>query len=119
LVNWWRSFGVAEAQDDRKALLERTCTECHALTSTLKQRSTRAGWSAVVDDMVARGAAVSDAETHTIIDYLAKNFGPKVNVNEAFAEDLARVSRTVRRRDCRLSDEIRELQGSRRPEESA
>jgi competence ComEA-like helix-hairpin-helix protein len=41
--------------------------------------------------MVARGAEVSDAEIDTIIDYLAKNFGPKVNVNKASAEELARV----------------------------
>jgi competence protein ComEA len=84
-------WGRAEAQDDGKALLERTCTKCHALTSTLKQRNTREGWSAIVDDMVARGAEVSDAGIDTIIDYLAKNFGPKVNVNKASAEELARV----------------------------
>jgi competence protein ComEA len=84
-------WGPAEAQNDGKALVERTCTKWHALTSTLKQRNTRAGWSAIVDDMVARGAEVSDAEIDTIIDYLAKNFGPKVNVNKASAEELARV----------------------------
>jgi competence protein ComEA len=83
--------GPAGAQDSGKALLDRVCTKCHALTSTLKQRNTRAGWSAIVDDMVARGAELSDAEIETIIDYLAKNFGPKVNVSKASAEELARV----------------------------
>jgi competence ComEA-like helix-hairpin-helix protein len=84
-------WGPAAAQDDGKVLLERACTKCHALTSTLKQRNTRARWSAVVDDMVARGTEARDAEIETIIDYLAKNFGPKVNVNKASAEELARV----------------------------
>jgi competence protein ComEA len=80
----------AAAQDSGKTLLERACTKCHELTATLKQRNTRAGWSAVVDDMVARGAELSDAEIEKIIDYLAGNFGPKVNVNKASAEVLAR-----------------------------
>ena len=81
----------AAAQDGGKALMERTCTKCHALTSTLRQRNTRERWSAIVDDMVARGAEISDSEIETIIDYLANNFGPKVNVNKASAEELARV----------------------------
>ena len=81
----------AAAQDEGKALMERACTKCHALTSTLKQRNTRAAWSAIVDDMIARGAEATDTEIDAIIDYLAKNFGPKVNVNKASAEELARV----------------------------
>jgi competence ComEA-like helix-hairpin-helix protein len=81
--------GPAAAQDDGKALVERACTKCHALTSTLKQRNTRAGWSAIVDEMVARGAEISDTEIETIIGYLAKNFGPKVKVNKATARELA------------------------------
>ena len=81
---------LATAQDSGKAVLERVCTKCHTLTSTLKQRNSDAGWSKIVDDMVARGAEASDAEIEAIIEYLGKNFGPKVNVNKASAEDLAR-----------------------------
>ena len=116
-------WSPAPALDDGKALLERACTKCHALTSTLKQRNSRAGWSAIVDDMVARGAEISDAEIDTIIDYLTKNFGPKVNVNKASARRqparCSRISGGVRGRDCRVSGETRELPGSRRLEESA
>jgi len=82
---------AAAAQDDAKALVERACTKCHTLTSTLKQRNSRAGWSAIVDDMVARGAELSDAEIENTIGYLAKNYGPRVNVNKAGAQELARV----------------------------
>ncbi len=76
---------------EAKALLERTCTKCHKLTSTLSQRNSKERWSAVVDDMIARGAEATDAEINTLVNYLAKNFGSKVNVNKAAAEELATV----------------------------
>jgi competence protein ComEA len=82
---------TAAAQDEAKALVERACTKCHTLTSTLKQHNSRDGWSAIVDDMVARGAELSDVEIETVIGYLAKNYGPRVNVNSAGARELARV----------------------------
>jgi competence protein ComEA len=79
----------AAAQDDGKALVERTCSKCHSLTSTLKQRNTAEAWSAIVDDMIGRGAEGSDADFEKIINYLAKNFGPRVKVNKASAQELA------------------------------
>jgi competence protein ComEA len=82
---------AAAAQDNAKGLVERACTKCHSLASTLKQRNSRAGWSAIVDDMVARGAELSDAEIETVIGYLSTLYGPKVNVNKAGAQELARV----------------------------
>ena len=87
----WCLGSAGAAQDDGRALLERTCTKCHALNATTRQRNDRERWSAIVDDMVVRGAELSDAEIEKIIDYLAKNLGPKVNVNSASAEDLAKV----------------------------
>jgi competence protein ComEA len=85
-------FGCAAplaAQDDVKALMERTCSKCHSLSSTLKQRNTAETWSAIVDDMIGRGAEGSDADFEKIINYLAKNFGPRVKVNKAAAQELA------------------------------
>ena len=79
----------AAAQDDVKALVERTCSKCHSLTSTLKQRNTADTWSAIVDDMIGRGAEGSDADFEKIVKYLAKNYGPKVKVNKATAQELA------------------------------
>jgi competence protein ComEA len=38
--------------------------------------------------MAARGAEGTDEQLDTIIDYLAKCFGPRVNVNKAEAKDL-------------------------------
>ena len=81
----------APHDDEAKALLERTCTKCHKLTATLSQRNSKERWSAIIDDMIARGAEATDAEIETLIDYLAKNFGSKVNVNQATAEELSTV----------------------------
>ena len=79
----------ATAQDEVKALVERTCSKCHSLASTLRQRNTADNWSAIVDDMIGRGAERSDADFEKIVKYLARNFGPKVKVNKATAQELA------------------------------
>ena len=79
----------AAAQDEVKTLVERTCSKCHSLASTLKQRNTADTWSAIVDDMIGRGAEGSDADFEKIVKYLAKNFGPRVKVNKATAQELA------------------------------
>jgi competence ComEA-like helix-hairpin-helix protein len=38
--------------------------------------------------MASRGAEGTDEQLDTIIDYLAKCFGPRVNVNKAAAQEL-------------------------------
>ena len=80
----------ALAQDPGKALVDRTCAKCHTLEATLRQHNTRERWSAIVDEMVARGMEASDADIEKIIDYLARTQGPKIKVNAATAEELAR-----------------------------
>jgi len=82
---------AAAAQDEGRALLERACTKCHALTVTTKQRNRKARWSEIVDNMITRGAELTDPEFETLVDYLAKNQGPTVNVNKASAEELVKV----------------------------
>jgi competence protein ComEA len=77
------------AQEDGKALMQRACTKCHALTSMLGQHYNREGWSSVVDDMVSKGAEATDTEIETIIDYLVKTQGPKIKVNKATPQELA------------------------------
>jgi len=81
--------GAANAQDDGKALFQHACAKCHGLSSVMRERNTRGRWAAVVDDMITRGADVSDADFEKLVDYLTKNLGPKVNVNKAAAEDLS------------------------------
>jgi len=83
-------IGPAAAQDEGRALVERACTKCHTLVSTMRQRNDKERWSMIVDNMVTLGAVLTDDEIERIIDYLAKNLGPRVNVNKASAEDLAK-----------------------------
>jgi quinoprotein glucose dehydrogenase len=59
-----------------KALVEKTCgTGCHSVEVVTSQRMNASEWNSVVQSMVARGAAASDAEIKAIVDYLAKTVG--------------------------------------------
>ena len=60
----------------QKALLQRTCGgTCHALTTVTGVRRDRAAWTAMVENMVARGAKASDQELKSIVDFLATHAG--------------------------------------------
>jgi competence ComEA-like helix-hairpin-helix protein len=87
-----------------KAIVQRNCAGCHALKVVTSKRASKEQWSTLVDQMVSRGADVSDDEIDTLVEYLAENFGPTkgptttrknhvrthvVNVNKATATELA------------------------------
>ena len=69
-------------------LYEKICGSCHGTDVVFKTRTTKEKWKTTVDEMAARGAEGTDEQLDTIIDYLAKCFGPRVNVNKASAKDL-------------------------------
>ena len=75
------AFSLAQAQDlpdgKGKDLLMKICADCHGLDIIVSQRATKDGWASIVDSMVGRGASGTKDELDTIIDYLAKNFGPE------------------------------------------
>ena len=59
-----------------KAIVKRTCGgPCHGMDAVTGVRRDRAAWTAMVDNMIARGAKASDRETKSIVDYLARYFG--------------------------------------------
>jgi quinoprotein glucose dehydrogenase len=59
-----------------KAVLTRTCgSTCHGLESVTVFRRDRAGWSAMIDTMVSRGATMSAADRQLILDYLSEHAG--------------------------------------------
>ena len=59
-----------------KALLQRTCgSQCHTLDTVTTLRRDRASWTAMVENMVARGAKAKDADIRAIVDYLTQNVG--------------------------------------------
>ncbi len=87
-----------------QAIVQQKCASCHALKVVTGKRASRQQWSTIVEQMITRGADVSDDEIDTLLDYLAKNFGPatgqtgaekghdrtgQVNVNTASASELA------------------------------
>lgn len=86
-----------------KAIVQRNCSHCHALKVVTSKRATKDQWSALVDQMVSRGADLNDDEIDIVVKYLAKNFAAKtsasdtnsaeqmVNVNQATAAELAAV----------------------------
>jgi len=86
-----------------KAIVQRDCAGCHALKVVTSKRASKEQWSALVDQMVSRGADVPDEEIETVVEYLAKNFGATkaqlaadknrdrhqpLNVNKATATEL-------------------------------
>jgi mono/diheme cytochrome c family protein len=76
------AVGLARAQDNLpegkgKDLLQMICADCHGLDVIVAQRATKDGWASIVDSMVSRGASGTKEQLDTIIDYLAKNFGPE------------------------------------------
>jgi competence ComEA-like helix-hairpin-helix protein len=88
-------LAAAQAQDlpdgKGKDLVEDRCSSCHGLDLLLAEHDTKQQWSGIVNDMVSRGASGTADELETIVDYLAKNFGPeavKIHVNTAATEDL-------------------------------
>jgi len=75
------AYTFSQAQDlpdgKGKDLLQQICADCHGLDVITAQRATKDGWASIVDSMVSRGANGTKEQLDTIIDYLAKNFGPE------------------------------------------
>jgi competence ComEA-like helix-hairpin-helix protein len=59
-----------------KPIVQRACSACHALTVVTSKHASHKEWDQVVNQMVSRGADLTDDEIDTVIEYLAKNYGP-------------------------------------------
>jgi len=62
---------------DGKAAVNGACTSCHGVDLITGKTATQQEWTGIVDRMKTYGASLSDAQTKTMVDYLAKSFGPK------------------------------------------
>ncbi len=71
-----------------KPIVQRACASCHAITTVTSKRANRKEWDQVVNQMVSRGAELSDDEIDTVIEYLSKNYGP-LDQNPASSPDAA------------------------------
>jgi hypothetical protein len=59
-----------------KPIVQKACSTCHALTIITTRRASQAEWAKTVDDMVNRGAELSDDDIDKVVDYLSTNFKP-------------------------------------------
>ena len=59
-----------------RQVILRSCTACHGIDDYAFNALDRAGWNALVDDMVDRGAALADADRPVLLDWLVSEFGP-------------------------------------------
>lgn len=51
------------------------CAACHPATMITSKRFTAEKWGEVVDQMISKGAQVTDADYDVIVAYLAKTYG--------------------------------------------
>ena len=60
-----------------KAIAVENCQACHKLTNLTKAHKNLDDWKETVQTMIDRGANVPADQVDTLVQYLAKNFGPK------------------------------------------
>jgi glucose dehydrogenase len=77
-----RTYGTppgteTKAQSPDQALVNRTCSTCHALNQVISSGRTREGWRSVVNQMVANGAKASPDEITRIVNYLSRTYPAK------------------------------------------
>lgn len=68
---------AAFAPDHGREQTAASCGLCHAPAMITGKHYTADKWAETVDHMVDKGAKVSDADYDTIVDYLARNYGPE------------------------------------------
>ena len=75
-----------------KQVTVNACGTCHETRRAASVRLTREGWAAVIENMIQRGAKVSEKEFPIVLDYLSTHFLGEalqpLNVNTARQIDL-------------------------------
>ena len=85
-----------------KAVVERACSQCHGLEYVTNSHMTKERWTNIVDNMVQRGATLSDEEFDQVIDYLVKHFGrtpppARSSTSNRLASDVFRMQELIRK----------------------
>jgi cytochrome c5 len=68
---------------DGHDLVAVACSQCHFLSTIATMRDGAPGWRLYVNNMVLRGAQLTPAEVDTVVNYLALNLGPGINLPPA------------------------------------
>jgi len=69
--------GAQLPDGDGKAIVNAACTTCHGVDLITAKSASRADWAGTVDRMKTYGVTLDATQTTTVVDYLAKSFGPK------------------------------------------
>jgi len=64
-------------EGEGKAIATEFCQDCHKLTNVVKARKAPDDWHDTVQLMMDRGARLPQEKFDTLVQYLAKNFGPQ------------------------------------------
>jgi cytochrome c5 len=64
-------------EGDGKAIVTAACAGCHALDLITARQATKDEWAGIVDRMKTYGTTLTEAQTTTTVEYLAKSFPPK------------------------------------------
>ena len=72
--------GIAGAQqpDKGEQILNASCSGCHDLRPIQTSAHDKEGWNDVVQNMLQKGADVSDADVPVLLDYLVAAHGPSL-----------------------------------------
>jgi cytochrome c5 len=97
------------AQDDKgERLLNASCGGCHDLRPVQASARDRDGWNEVVQNMLQKGADVSDKDLPLLLDYLVEHHGP---MPEGRGKDVVL-------NVCTMCHDLKRIrQGNRSPEE--
>lgn len=60
----------AADKSEAELLIDERCSECHSTNRVYSENLTEEEWSVVFDQMITKGAAVSDAEKAIMIEWL-------------------------------------------------
>jgi len=84
-----------------KDVTVRSCGTCHEARRAASARLTRAGWAAVIDGMIGRGAIIAPDQVPVVLDYLSTHFlgeaAQPLNINTAPQIDFESAGGLLRR----------------------
>jgi len=61
----------------------RYCSGCHTMDVIVKQHKSKQRWLETVQVMAQKGTTASEEDLLTVVDYLAKNYGPRKNPQQS------------------------------------
>ena len=68
--------GQGQPAKDGEAIMNSACGSCHDTTLILTAARSEQQWKDTIDQMISRGASVSDADRPVLVAYLVKAHGP-------------------------------------------